>query len=320
MILISSLLSSLRLQFPPPVLLPSTTLPSTPLPMPTTDLFSLLQFPFMQRAIVAGVLMGLLCGLLGSFVTLRQLSFFSHAVGHAALVGIAMGVLLQLDPTWMLLPFTLLFGVAVLYLIDHTDLWSDSILNIVLSGALAIGVILTSFIQGYRGNLMGVLFGDILAVNASDLVLTLLLLAVSSLILLTTLRQQILITLNQAVAKVQGIAVEAHRYLFVVLLSLTVAVSIKAVGILLVNAFLVIPAATSKLMTHQFSPYLLFSMLLGGVSSVAGMLVSGWLNFPSGPSIVLVQFIFFLIVASIARLTGWVGRGGEQRGEVGSEQ
>ncbi|WP_421656637.1 metal ABC transporter permease [Leptothermofonsia sp. ETS-13] len=264
--------------------------------MQTTDLFSLLQFPFMQRAIAAGVLMGLLCGLLGSFVTLRQLSFFSHAVGHAALVGIAMGVLLNLEPTWMLLPFTLLFGLAVLYLIDHTDLWSDSILNIVLSGALAIGVILASFIQSYRGNLMGVLFGDILAVNWTDLVLTSLLLLISGIILFSTLRQQILLTLNQAVAKVQGVSVEFHRYLFVVLLSLTVAVSIKAVGILLVNAFLVIPAATAKLLSQQFSPYLAISMLLGAFSSIVGMGVSGVFNFPSGPSIVVVQFVLFLLV------------------------
>ncbi len=270
--------------------------PSLLLPMQTTDLSSLLQFPFMQRAIAAGILMGLLCGLLGSFVTLRQLSFFSHAVGHAALVGIAMGVLLNLEPTWMLLPFTLLFGLVVLYLIDHTDLWSDSILNIVLSGALAIGVILTSFIQSYRGNLMGILFGDILAVNWTDLALTLLLLLTTGIILFSTLRQQILLTLNQAVAKVQGVSVEFHRYLFVVLLSLTVAVSIKAVGILLVNAFLVIPAATSKLLSQQFSPYLAISMLLGALSSVVGMGVSGVFNFPSGPSIVLVQFVLFLLV------------------------
>jgi zinc/manganese transport system permease protein len=259
----------------------------------------------MQRAIAAGILLGLLCGLLGSFVTLRQLSFFSHAVGHAALVGIAMGVLLQLDPTWMLLPFTLLFGVAVLYLIDHTDLWSDSILNIVLSGALAIGVILTSFIKGYRGNLMSVLFGDILAVNSTDLLLTFLLLLGSGIILFTTLRQQILLTLNQAVAKVQGISVDFHRYLFVVLLSLTVAVSIKAVGILLVNAFLVIPAATAKLMSQQFSPYLILSMILGALSSIAGMLLSGLLNFSSGPSIVLVQFVVFLLVFSGGKITQW---------------
>jgi len=281
----------------------------------TTDLLSLLQLPFMQRAIVGGVLMGLLCGLLGSFVTLRQLSFFSHAVGHAALVGIAMGVLLQLDPTWMLLPFTLLFGVAVLYLIDHTDLWSDSVLNIVLSGALAIGVILTTFIKGYRGNLMGVLFGDILAVNFTDLILTSLLLVGSSIILFTTLRQQILLTLNQAVAKVQGISVEFHRYLFVVLLSLTVAVSIKAVGILLVNAFLVIPAATAKIMSQQFSPYLIISMVLGALSSIAGMLVSGLLNFPSGPSIVLVQFLLFLLIISRGKVINQVNGNGLSRTE-----
>lgn len=270
--------------------------------MPNPDLMSLLHLPFMQRAIVGGILMGLLCGLLGSFVTLRQLSFFSHAVGHAALVGIAMGVLLNVEPTWMLLPFTLIFGVAVLYLIDHTDLWSDSILNIVLSGALAIGVILTTFIQSYRGNLIGVLFGDILAVNGTDLVITTVLLIVSSVIILTTLRQQILLTLNLAVAKVQGVAVQFHRYLFVVLLSLTVAVSIKAVGILLVNAFLVIPAATAKLLNQQFTPYLVMSVCLGAISSVVGMLVSGLFNFPSGPSIVLVQFLGFLGVVGCVKL------------------
>ncbi len=144
----------------------------------------------MQRAIMGAVLMGILGGLLGCFVTLRQLSFFSHAVGHAALVGVALGVLLNINPTWMLLPFTLIFGVVVLYLIDKTDLASDSVLSIVLSGALAIGVILTSFIKGYRGNLMGVLFGDILAIDNTDLILTLLVLISSSIFLLSTLQQQ----------------------------------------------------------------------------------------------------------------------------------
>lgn len=268
------------------------------------NLLDLLQFPFMQRAIVAGVLIGLLCGLLGSFVALRQLSFFSHAVGHAALVGIALGVLLQLDPTWMLLPFTLVFGVAVLYLIDHTDLWSDSVLNIVLSGSLAIGVILTSFIKGYRGNLTSVLFGDILAVNTTDLVLAAVLLVGSAAVLLTTLRQQILLTLNPAVAKVQGVAVQFHRYLFVVLLSLTVAVSIKAVGILLVNAFLVIPAASAKVLSQQFTPYLILSAVLGALSSIAGMVLSGAMRFPSGPSIVLVQFVLFLLIVLLVKLSG----------------
>ncbi|MBD1923166.1 metal ABC transporter permease [Microcoleus sp. FACHB-831] len=268
----------------------------------STDLISLLQFPFMQRAIAGGILMGLLGGLLGSFVTLRQLSFFSHAVGHAALVGIVMGTLLQLNPNLTLLPFTLIFGLAVLYLIDKTNLTSDNILSIVLSGALAIGVILSSLIKSYRGNLMGVLFGDILAIDNTDLILILLLLVGSSVFLLSTLRSQILLTLNPAVAKVQGVPVQLYRYLFVVLLSLAVAVSIKAVGILLVNAFLVIPASSAKLLSQQFTRFLWLSVILGALSSIVGMIVSGFFNFASGPSIVLVQFLLFLAVLAWSKL------------------
>ncbi|MEH1973818.1 MAG: metal ABC transporter permease [Nostoc sp.] len=260
------------------------------------DLVSLLTFPYMQRAIVGAALMGILGGMLGSFVTLRQLSFFSHAVGHAALVGVALGVLLQINPTWMLLPFTLVFGVIVLYFIDKTDLGSDSVLSIVLSGALAIGLILTSLIKGYRGNLMAVLFGDILAIDTTDLILTLLVLVGGSIFLLSTLRQQILLTLNPDVAQVQGVPVQLYRYAFVVLLSLAVAVAIKAVGVLLVNAFLVIPASTAKLMSHHFSRFLVMSVIVGSISSIAGIMVSGIFNLASGPSIVLVQFLLFVAV------------------------
>lgn len=269
------------------------------------DLVTLLQFPFMQRAIAGAMLMGVLGGLLGCFVTLQQLSFFSHAVGHSALVGIVLGVLFQIDPTWMLLPFTLVFGLVVLYLIDQTELWSDSILSIVLSGTLAIGVILASFIQGYRGNLLGILFGDILAINLTDLALTVLLVLVSGVFLLSTLQQQILLTLNQPMAKVQGIPVQLYRYTFVVLLSLTVAVSIKAVGILLVNAFLVIPASTAKLLSGQFTRFLSIAIALGALSGIGGMLVSGLLNFASGPSIVLVQFLLFLAALGLTKLKVW---------------
>ncbi len=267
------------------------------------DLVTLLEFPFMQRAIAGAVLMGILGGVLGSFVTLRSLSFFSHAVGHAALVGVALGVLLQLNPTWMLLPFTLVFGVVVLYLIDKTDLGSDSVLSIVLSGALALGVILTSLIQGYRGNLMSVLFGDILAINTTDLILTLLVLVLSSIFLLSSLRQQILLTLNPAVAQIQGIPVQLYRYAFVVLLSLAVAVAIKAVGVLLVNAFLVIPASIAKLVSHNFSRFLVMSVIFGSTTSIAGIIISGLFNFASGPSIVLVQFLVFVAVFSWVKLT-----------------
>ncbi len=267
-----------------------------------SDLINLLQFPFMQRAIAGGVLMGLLGGLLGSFVTLRQLSFFSHAVGHSALVGIVLGVLLQLNPTWMLLPFTLAFGLVVLYLIDQTDLASDNILNVVLSGTLAVGIILSGLIKGYRGGLMDVLFGDILAINYTDLILTFILLLAAGVYLLSTLQQQILLTLNPAVAKVQGIPVQLHRYLFVVILSLTVALATKAIGILLVNAFLVVPASAAKLLSEKFSRFMALSLILGILTSIVGIVLSGLLNWASGPSIVLIQFLVFLVATALAKL------------------
>ncbi len=260
------------------------------------NLLDLVSFPFMQRAIAGGVLMGMLGGFLGTFVILRQLSFFSHAVGHSALVGVVLGVLLQVDPNWTLLPFTLLFGLSSLYLIERTKLPSDSVFSIAVSGALAIGIILTSFIPGYRGNLMAVLFGDILAIGNIDILLILLLLGVSCAFLFSTWRQQILLTLSPELAQIQGVSVNLYRYLFVVLLSLTVALSIKAVGILLINAFLVIPAATAKLISHHFAIFMAISVILGATSSLVGMLGSGFFNIASGPSIVLVQFLVFLAV------------------------
>ena len=148
---------------------------------------------------------------------------------------------------------------------------------------------------------MQVLFGDILAIDTTDIILTIILLLVSSMFLLSTLRQQILLTLNPAVAKVQGVPIQLYRYGFVVLLSLAVAIAIKALGVLLVNAFLVIPASIAKLMSHHFSHFLLISVGVGAITSITGIFVSTVFQLASGPSIVLVQFVLFLLVFSFTK-------------------
>jgi zinc transport system permease protein len=265
-------------------------------------IIELLQFPFMQRAILGGVILGLLGGLLGSFAILRQLSFFSHTVGHAALLGIVLGVLLNLDPTLTLLPFTVLFGLGVIYLIDQTDLWSDTVLNIIFSASLASAVIALSFVKSYQGNLMNLLFGDILAIRYSDLWLSLAVLVVATVSLGLTLWAQMLLTLHEEMAKAQGIQVRFHQTWFVILLSLAVAVAIKAVGVLLVNAFLVIPAATAKLLSQNFLFFVMLSAVIGAVSAVVGIVASAALNVSSGSSIVIAQFVFFMVAVVFSRL------------------
>jgi zinc transport system permease protein len=259
------------------------------------ELLSLFSLPFMQRALLGGLLLGILGGLLGSFLILRRLSLFGDTVGHSAMLGVVLAALLELPATGTLMGFTVAFGLGVIYLIDRTDLGSDTVLCISLSGSVALGTIGFSYLKGYRGNLLSILFGDILAISNTDLVLLLLLLGATLAWLIISLPEQILLTLNSDLAQVKGVSVRGHRYLFIVLLAITIALTIRAVGILLVNGFLVIPAATARLICQQFVPFLVTAAGIGGLSGVMGMVISGGFDLPSGPSIILVQLINFLI-------------------------
>jgi zinc transport system permease protein len=259
-----------------------------------TRVIELFQLPFMQRALLGGVLTGLMGGMLGSFTILRQLSFFSDALGHSALLGISIGFLLELNPSVVLLPFAVVFALGVTYLLEKTKLWTDALLNIIYSSSLAIAIIVMSFVGKYKGGLNNLLFGDILAVEPADLIFSGLLLVICTLFIGLTLRTQMMLTLHEPLAIARGIPVSAHRTAFVVLLALVVGISIKAIGVLLVSAFVVIPACAARLFSFNFASYVWLSAGLGALSAVVGMVGSAWWNLPSGPSIVVTQLMIFL--------------------------
>ncbi|MCC5898543.1 MAG: metal ABC transporter permease [Phormidium sp. BM_Day4_Bin.17] len=261
-----------------------------------SDLF---QLPFMQRALIGGVLTGMTGGLLGSFAVLRQLSFFSDTLGHSALLGISLGVLLGLNPTVVLLPFAVVFALGVSYLLEKTKLWTDALLNIVYSASLAVAIILLSFIGQYKGGLNNLLFGDILGIRPGDLVFSAILLIACILFVGLTLRTQMLVTLHEELAMARGISVSRHRMLFTTLLALVVGISIKAIGVLLISAFVVIPACTAQLITGNFTRYIVISTIVGAFSAVGGMLISAFWDLPSGPSIVVTQLSLFFIATSV---------------------
>ncbi len=260
-----------------------------------TRVIELFQLPFMQRALMGGVLTGLMGGLLGSFTILRQLSFFSDALGHSALLGISIGLLLGFNPSWVLLPFAVVFALAVTYFLERTHLWTDALLNIIYSSSLALGVILLSFRDEYQGGITNLLFGDILAVQTADLIFSALLFAVCAAFIGLTLRSQILMTLHEPMAIARGVSVSAQRTAFIVLLSLVVGISIKAIGVLLISAFVVIPACAARLLSQKFTHYIAISAGLGALSAAIGMMVSALFDLPSGPSIVTVQLAIFLL-------------------------
>ncbi len=267
-----------------------------------TRLIELFQLPFMQRALLGGVLTGVMGGMLGSFTILRQLSFFSDALGHSALLGISLGVLLGLNPSVVVLPFAVLFALGVTYLLTHTRLWTDALLNVIYSSSLAISIIILSFVGQYKGGLNTLLFGDILAIGPGDLLASGVLLLVCTLFIGLTLRTQILLTLHEPLAIARGVAVTPHRTTFIVLLALVVAVSIKAIGVLLVSAFVVIPACAARLLSRTFTSYVVRSAGLGALSAVLGIGVSAAFNLPSGPSIVATQLAFFVLAMALPTL------------------
>ena len=267
-----------------------------------TRVADLFQLPFMHRALIGGVLTGIMGGLLGSFAVLRQLSFFSDTLGHSVLLGISLGILFGLNPTVVLLPFAVVFALLVSYLLEKTKLWTDALLNIVYSSSLALAIILLSFVGQYKGGLNNLLFGDILAIRSGDLVFSAVLLVACILFVGLTLNTQMLVTLHEELAIARGISVSIQRMLFVVLLALVVGISIKAIGVLLISAFVVIPASAAQFITGKFSHYIIISSLIGAFSAVGGMLLSALFDLPSGPSIVVTQLSLFFVAMSLPYL------------------
>lgn len=270
-------------------------------------LLEIVGHPFMQRALLGGLLTGALGGLLGSFAVLRQLSFFSDALGHSALLGISLGILLGINPTLVLIPFAVLFALLVNQLVARSGLPADALLNIVYSTSLAFAVLALSLVETYRGGIQQLLFGDILGISWSDLVVIGLLLLGALGYLALSLRAQVLLTLNSDLAGAFGVGANRHRLIFIVLLAVVVAVSIKAVGVLLISAFVVIPACAGRLVSRHFPVYALVSAGLGGGCALLGLLGSGLTNLPSGPCVVIVQFLGFLAALLVSQLSSRSG-------------
>ena len=261
----------------------------------TQALALVLAEPFMQRALIGGLLTGALGGLLGSVAVLRELSFFSDALGHSALLGITVGILIGVNPTLVLIPFAVMFAILVNQLVERSSLPTDALLNIVYSTSLAAAILFLSLVESYRGGIRQLLFGDILGVSSLDLIVIGILLAAALIYLSLSMRAQVLLTLNQDLAGAVGVQTRWHRLAFIVLLAVVVAVSIKAVGVLLISAFVVIPSCAGRLLCRRFPIYVFVSSILGGTCALLGLLASGLTNLPSGPSVVMVQFLGFLI-------------------------
>ncbi len=253
---------------------------------------------FFFYAFAAGALLSLSTAPLGCFVIWRKMAYFGDALAHSALLGVVLGLLWQIPLIIAILPISISIAIIIALTNQHSRFSSDTLLGITAHGGLALGVVIMAMIPQLQVDLMAYLFGDILAVNQTDL----LFIALLSISVITTLilnwKSLILITLNEDVALVSGVNVKQKRLLLMILMALTVAISIKLVGLLLITSMLILPAAIARFYVNN-PPQMAIISTFSAICMVAfGLLSSYYMDTPSGPSIVLIGAILFSFSAA----------------------
>jgi zinc transport system permease protein len=269
-----------------------------------------LTLPFMQRALLAGLLVGLAASLLGVFVILRRAAFFGDAIAHASLAGVALGVLGGVPPLLTAAAVAVGIGSVLHRLERHARLSLDAILGFVLPFFMALGVLILSAVPGYQPELLSYLFGSLLTVSRERLAAVVGITVVVAGVIVRCRRQLVFAVFDADGAQVAGIRVARLLTLYHVLLALTVIASLSTVGIVLANALLVIPAATAKLLARSLAQMFWLAPLVGTGSVLVGLAAAYRLDWPSGPAIVVVAGLVFLIAWG-AR--AWRGSRGTRR-------
>ncbi len=266
-----------------------------------------LSYGFMQKALVSGIAVGLICSFMGTFLVLRRYSLFGDGIAHVAFGGVSVGLFLGVFPLWTAFIVSILGGLGLQKLRQSTQISGDSAVAVVLVSGLAIGVILVSSSGGFSVDLFSFLFGSILLISNED---TLMILAISAGIIatLTVMQKQFLhLTFNEEQAKIAGLPVTLLNYAFVILASITVVTSMRLVGILLISALIVIPNIAAMAFGKGFKKTVGISMSISVISVVSGILLSYYYNVAPSGTIVMIA-VAILIAVLGARSAGLISK------------
>ena len=262
-----------------------------------------LSYTFMQKALVAGIAVGLICSFMGTFLVLRRYSLFGDGIAHVAFGGISVGLFLGVFPLWTAFIVSIFGGIGLQKLRQSTKISGDAAVAVVLVSGLAVGVILVSSSGGFSVDLFSFLFGSILLISNED---TIMILAISSGIIATlvVLQKQFLhLTFNEEQAKLVGLRTTLLNYAFVILASITVVTSMRLVGILLISALIVIPNITAMMFGKGFKKTVCISMGISVISVIGGILLSYFLNLAPSGTIVIIT-VGILVGTIVLKSTG----------------
>lgn len=255
---------------------------------------------FMKNALIAVIIAAPLFGTLGSVVVSNQMAFFSDAIGHSALTGIALGVIFGVrDPTLAMVLFSLILGAAIITVKMKGKASADTIIGVFSSTAVALGIVLLSA-TGNFAKYQRYLVGDILSIRPAEIIELAAALLILLIVWIFFYNKMLLTNIHATFAKSRGVNTFAVELLFALLTAAIVTVSIRWTGLLVINSLLVLPAASSRMVSRNSRQYIAFSILISLVSGIAGLIVSWYAGSASGATIVLVNAVLFLACFAIS--------------------
>lgn len=268
--------------------------------------FQCLEMRFMQQALVGLLLLSPMVALMGVQVVNFRMAFFADAVSHSAFTGVALGLLLAVSPHWSMPAFALLVGLVIVAAQRRSALSTDTVIGVFFSGVVAFGLAVVSRSPQVARDIQRFLYGDILTVGTGDIWAMIALLVVLTIFQVFGYNRMLYIGLSPVVAKVHGVRVAAYQYLYAGLLSFVVIFSVWAVGVLLVTAMLIVPAAAARNFARTAGGMVWWALLVSVTSAVTGFVISAqdWARTATGATVVLVAFGWFLISAGVELLRG----------------
>lgn len=257
--------------------------------------FDLIQYGFMQRALISAIAISVICSIVGLFLVLKRHSLFGDALAHVAFGGISLGLFIGVYPLWTAYIVAILSAVGVNKLRESTKIPPDSSIAVLLTSGLAIGVILISISGGFTLNLFSLLFGNILLVSNDDVIMILITAAIVIPVIYILYKKLVLIIFDENQAKVSGLNVSWINTLFIILASITIIASIRLVGVLLISSLIVIPNITALMLGKGFAKTIFISCAMSVFSVVFGIVISYYSNLAPSGMIVLTMVSMFLI-------------------------
>lgn len=267
-------------------------------------MFEMLKYEFMQRALIAGFCLSIVTSFLSIFIVQRRMSFVGSGLAHASFGGVALGLLLGVQPFFIAAPFTVLVAALLVWLSQHSKLESDTIIGVLFSLSMALGIVFLSLRTTYTQDAMTLLFGSLLTVQYDDLWFSVLMLALL-LLFIHRWPRWALASFDRELALTQNRRVLFDDYCFAILTALTVVAAIKVFGIILLSAFLVLPAASARILSSRFSGMSVLSIIMGVLSSVLGLCSAYWFDLPTSAAVILVQSGLFVLALILGNLVPW---------------